>query len=513
MKVLNRALTLLVIGLLVLPGCQKKCKKGEDAECWVSALKDPEQAEAAVAELKALNHQVAAPALIEAFQAAADNPKLREEAAEAFARWLTKAAVKPMLEAVDYTVGPDKDGAKAKATNRANQKIATALGTLGDKQAVQPLIRLSKSTKNPYVKRAAIRSLGDLKATEAVDELLEVLEDKDVHNTIRANVVFTLGEIGDPKVVPNLVLALYREKAFFFAHANLALVKIGEPAVDLLIETMNGKNAEVKRMLEGNVQVLQGALEANAAQVLGDIGSPRAIDALLAMVEKVSKWDSDNKLLVMVRLIVALGDIGDARATKPIMKYLDTEFWDVNTVVANALTFIGDRSVVPELFKYSQQVDKHPRARVPLVDAIGILGTDEALALMKEMHSKFKDVSLTPAIENSIKRIEAFAACKQSVDCWIGKLKDPDAAIREKAAFELGQLADAKAVDPLIGLIADPSELVRWAVIFAFSRLNSAKPIAAIEELVEEKEKGNPRFKIVNNKYERLIAKLKRTAK
>jgi HEAT repeat protein len=501
------------IGLLLVSGCQKKCKKGEDAACWIAALQDPEQAETAVAELKGLDEKSAEPALITAFSAAADNPKLREEAAEAFKKWKTAAAVKPMIEALDYSIGPDKDGAKAKATNRANQKIATALGAIGDKQAAAPILRLVKVTKNPYVKRAAIRALGELKAAEAVDELLGILEDKDAHKTIRANVVFTLGEIGDPKVIPNLVLALYREKAFFFAHANLALVKIGEPAVDLLIETMNGKNPEVKRILEGNVQVLQGALEANAAQVLGDIGSSRAIDPLLAMVEKVSAWDTDNKLLVMVRLISALGDIGDPRAVKPIMKYLDTEFWDVNTVVANALTYIGDRTVVPELFKYAQQVDKHPRARVPLIDAIGILGTDEALATMKELHEKFKDVTLTPAIENSIKRLEAYSACKQSVDCWIGKLKDQNPAVREKAAFELGQLSDPKSLDALIEVIGDPSELVRWAVIFALGRLNSNKPIAAIDNLVENLEKGNPRFKIVNNKYERLIARLKRTGK
>ena len=498
---------------LVAAGCQTKCKKGDDAACWIGALQDPEQIEKAVAELDDLGDKSAEGPLIEAFKASADRPKVREEIAEIFRDWKTKAGVKPMIEALDYTVGPDKDGRKAKATNRANQKIASALGRIGDPQAVQPLIRLMQVTKNPYVERASIRALGDLKAKEAVDPLIAILEDKDAHKTIRANAVYTLGEIGDPKVVPILVKALYQEKAFFFAHANLALVKIGEPAVELLIQTMQGKNKDITRMLEGNVEVLKGALEANAAQVLGDIGDPRAIEPLLKMVESVSKWDSDNKLIVMVRLISSLGDIGEQKAVKPMLKYLDTEFWDVSTVVCTALIFVGDRSVVPELIKFAKEGKRHPRVRVPMVEAIGNLGTDEHLPELEKMQAEIKDRTLSPVIAKSIKRLKVYAECKQGVDCWIGKLKSPEPEVREKAAYELGQLKDPKSIDPLIAVIADGNELVRWGVIFAFSRLNAKKPIAAIEELIEKTEKGNPRFKIVNNKYKRLIARLKRTAK
>jgi len=109
--------------------------------------------------------------------------------------------------------------------------------------------------------------------------------------------------------------------------------------------------------------------------------------------------------------------------------------------------------------------------------------------------------------------LEAYASCRQSVDCWTGKLKDKDAAVREKAAYELGQIGDPKALDALISIVGDQNELVRWGVIFAFSKFNSNKPIAAIRDLVENKEKGNPRFKVVNNKYTRLAARLKRTGK
>ncbi|MBN2498663.1 MAG: HEAT repeat domain-containing protein [Deltaproteobacteria bacterium] len=500
--------------LLCLPACDRKCKPGEDVECWMQALSSPEQREKAIVEIKALGDKKAEPALVEAFKNAADTPKDREEIAEIFGKWKTAQAVKPMMDAIDFTIGPSKDGKKAKMTNRANQKIATALGMIGDKQAVEHLKRLMKLTKDPKVQRSAIRALGRLKATEALDDLLALLADKNEPKIIRANVVYTLGEIGDLRVVPKLVDALYMEKAFFFPHANLALVKIGEPAVDLLVKTMKGENPDVKKLLESSVGIIEGALEANSAQVLGDIGSTKATDALLEMMGKVLKWEAEtNRMLVIVRIINSLGEIGDKRAIDPILKVLTAKYWDVRTVVANALMNIGDREVLPQLFKLAETGEQHPRTRVPLVEAIGNLGTDEHLGKLKELQEKIKDRDLSPAIDMAVKRVEAFAACKQNVDCWIGKLKSKEAPIREKAVYELGRLGDKRAVDALVQILNDDDINVRWALANAFSRLNSPKPIEPIDELVETKEKGSTRFKEVNEKYKRVAARLRRTAK
>ncbi len=514
MRKLQFGVILLVLATISLAGCKKDCKLGEDVACWMEALQTPELAEKAVGQLKDLNDKEAEPALVAAFLKAADQPKLREDIAEIFGKWKTKTAVKPMMDAINLTAGPSKDGRKAKATNRANQKIATALGAIGDLKAADHIRRLMKVTKDPYVKRSAIRSLGKIKAKDAIDDLLEIMLDKNEKKPLRANAVFALGEIGDPKVVSVMVKALYMEKAYFFAHANLALVKIGDPAVDLLIQTLKGKNKEVKVLLESSMGILDGALEANAAQVLGDIGSNKATEALLEMVEKVMKWEAEtNRLLVLVRLINALGDVGDKRAIAPIMKVLDSKYWDVRTVIGTALINIGDRSVVPKLIEVAGTGTQHPRTRVPMVDAIGNLGTDADLAKLEELKKKHKDRDLTPAIEKAILRVTVYGECKQNLDCWIGKLKDKDSSIREKAIYELGRLGDKKAVDPLMGLLADQNVNVRWALVDAFTKLNSPKPIASIVVLVNVTEKGSTRFKEVNEKYKRLAARLLRTAK
>jgi HEAT repeat protein len=506
-----RSVTLVVIlFLLTLPACQKKCKPGQDADCWIEALKDPEQAGKAIDNIKQIDDKKAEAALIEVFSSSANKPEYREKIAEIFGKWKTKAAVKPLLAAIDYTVGPNKNGHKAKRTNRANQKIASALGTLGDQAAIQPLMRLAKTTKEANVQRAAIRSLGKLKAKEAVDELLRLSEDPGTHKIIRMNAIYALGEIGDPKAVDSLVLSLYRDKAFFFFQAGLALVKIGEPAIAPLVKCMNGKNMQAKRLTEENMEVLAGALESNSAKVLGDIGSEKAVEPLLQMVDKVSKWEEKtNRLLVMTRLINALGAIGDPKGLPITVKYLEEELWDVRTICATAINYIGDRSMIKELLKYAT-TGEHPKTRAPLIEAIGNLGTDEVLPELKKLLETQRDLTVHKSVEESIKRIEAYQQCKQNVNCWIGKLGDKQAAVREKAAYELGRLKDTQAVDAMIKAMSDGSENVRFAVIWALGKINSKKPIEAIEDLVK-KEKGSTRFKVVDFNYQLLAARLSRT--
>jgi HEAT repeat protein len=416
-----------------------------------------------------------------------------------------------MIAAIDYTVGPNKDGRKAKRTNRANQKIASALGAIGDKQAVAPVTKLMKMTKEPNVRRSAIRALGKLRATDAVAELLKITEDETEIPVIRLNAVYALGEIRDPRAINSLVLSLYRKKAYFFSEAVVALVKIGEPAIDPLVKTMFGKNAEAKKLNEQNVDVLAGALEGNAALVLGHIRSAKAVEPLLKMVEKIDKWeDETNQMLVMTRLITALGTIGDKRGLDIARKYLGKEYWDVRRVCADALTYIGDRSVLEELFKFASS-GEHPKTRVPLIEAIGNLGTDEALPKLEELQKAERDVDVTKALAFSVKRLKAYQQCKDAAQCWIGKLtNDKEWSVREKAAYELGRLKSAQALDPLLQKLDDPSELVRFAIIWALARLHASNAVEAIEELTE-KEKGSARFKNANWNYRLLAAHLAST--
>jgi HEAT repeat protein len=499
-----------VVVLLSLIGCSRKCKVGDNPSCWIKALKDPEQAEAAIDNLRQLGDKAAEPALIEAFQNASEQPEQREKIAEIFNKWQTKSAVKPLLDAIDFTIGPNKDGRKAKRTNRANEKIASALGALGDVSAGPALLKLMDNTKEPTVQRAAMRGLAKLKYKDAVDELIKRADNESTSQpdrVLRINALYALGEIADPKAVPTLIKALFREKSGDFFYASLSLVKIGEPVIEPLIKTMNGENQDVMPLVEQT----PGALESKAAKVLGDIGNEKATTALLHIAEKIQKWDIEPaRDQAMSGVIAALGALGDKRGLPLIQKYLRRELWDLRSICSNAINLIGDRSQVSELLRVSFSNDQ-PRTRTALIEALGNLGTSELLTQLKEQERAQKDLDILAALKDTIKRLEAYSECKQDVSCWIGKLSDANQVVREKAVYELGRSGDQKAVDPLLKIIADESENVRFALIFAFDKLKSRKAIEPLEELVEN-EKGSPRFKVVNFNYQILTARLGREA-
>ncbi len=501
---------LIVVVAFSFIGCSKKCKVGDASDCWIKALKDPEQTEAAVDNLRQLGDKAAEPALVEAFQNATEQPELREKIAEIFNKWQTKSAVKPLLDAIDFTVGSNKESKKAKRTNRANEKIASALGALGDLSAGAPLLRLMDATKEPTVQRAAIRALGKLKYKDAVDELINRADNESTSQPdriLRINALFALGEIADPKAIPTLIKALFREKSGDFFHAALSLVKIGDPAIEPLIKTMNGENQDVMPMVEQT----PGALETKAAKVLGDIGNDSVVGDLLQLSEKIQKWEFEPvRNQAMSGVIVALGALGDKRGLPLIQKYLHKDLWDLRSICANALNLIGDRSHVPELLRLSFS-NEQPRTRTPLIEAIGNLGTDEWLPQLTARERIERDPEIAAALKDTIKRLTAYAECKQNATCWIAKLSDTVPAVREKAVYELGRLDDQKAVDPLLKIIADESENVRFALIYALDKLKSRKAIEPIEELVET-EKGSPRFNVVDFNYQILTARLSRTA-
>jgi HEAT repeat protein len=488
--------------LLSLSGCQKKCKTGQDTDCWIQAMEDAQQRSKAIRELKSIGDRKAEPALIKAFTAAVDKPKQREELAELFKKWKSKAAAQVMLKAIDYNVGPDADSRKSKTTNRINQKIASALGAIQDPKSIDPLLRLMNSTRSPHTMRAAILALAHFRAKQAVDDLIKIVGKSSIPIRVRVKAIFALGEIGQTKAVPVLINALYKDKARLFAPARLALVNMGKAAVRPLIKTLTGRNPKVNEILDADTHILQGAMEANAAQVLGDIGDPSAVKPLLNRMKKVSTWDSGNRFLVLARLIAALGDIGDPGPVKDIQKYLGQDYLNIRHVVTGALTCIGDRKAMAGLLKAAHQGSVVER--IAAMEAIGNLGTDKARAKIR----KISKPGLAATKTKVLQQLQAFAQCKRSVDCWVARLSDKNPALREKAAYELGYMKDSKALQALLGLLGDPSVLVRWGVITALGKLDNPKAIDAITAQAK-KDKGSHRYRVLNTKYNLLAAKLK----
>ena len=180
-------------------------------------------------------------------------------------------------------------------------------------------------------------SVAKLAAKKDVPGLLSVLANqKDVQ--IRWDAIMALGQIGDPRAVDPIILALRDSRLSIRSAAKSALTKIGAPAVDSLIALLPSWDA---------------------AEVLGDIGDRRAVKPLLAVLPN---WAAIN----------ALGRLGDPAAVKPLLAILVSPDLLDRAAAARALGRIGDPRALEPIRAMIGDSDQNVREAVE--GALELLG-------------------------------------------------------------------------------------------------------------------------------------------
>jgi len=166
----------------------------------------------------------------------------------------SKEDVDDLIKALEFKKDPDVRKAAAKA-----------LGELESKAAVEPLINALEDD-DKEVKMYAAGALDAIGHTSAVDPLIERLKTKGEYWRIQLIAVIALGNIGDPKALPALFQVLKAPDSNFRSAAAEALGKIGDPkALRPLLIALKDEDSFVRLL---------------TARALGEIGDPGAITAL-----------------------------------------------------------------------------------------------------------------------------------------------------------------------------------------------------------------------------------------
>ena len=139
--------------------------------------------------------------------------------------------------------------------------------------AVEPLIAALKD-KNDSVRSAAATALGKIKDPRAVEPLIDALKDK--NDSIRSAAATALGIIKDSRAVEPLIASLAIKGEDYsgvspLSAATIALIEIGGPAVEPLIDALKNKNPSVRSA---------------AAIALGKIGMPKVEPLVAALKDK-----------------------------------------------------------------------------------------------------------------------------------------------------------------------------------------------------------------------------------
>jgi HEAT repeat protein len=498
-----------LVAALVLPaalllfGC---AGDPDDPMTWakqLSNLRTQKEALDHLANMDVEKARPAVPALIELYK-----DTRRQEHLEALTRYKDERTKPIMIEALDYS---DDDFDRA----------TVAAGALGDMKATDAVDALIKAAEKPLpvksrannAKLAAMRALvriGDKRATPTLTKVLGTSADEQDF-ALNQKAALGLAEMRDPAAIPALLKGLFMtgRGANIFHECRLALVRLGAPAIDPLIELLNEKNADIQAMAkqlkfeEPPPVGTPGVVPKKAAILLGDLRARKAVAPLQAKLKEKQRGDEHMAMLI------ALGFIGDpAGVDTLIAKAKDTkaDFLERNAA-ADGLYLAGDSRAVPTLFELAKSgyvtIDGQKGSNLRASAAIDfgrIAGADQYDAF-KALAAK--ETEAVGKFAEALDRMAVAKECGKDVSCYGQKLSDPSWTRAEKAAFAIAFSGDsAKGIPLLIAAMKPLASVgpdrfpVHQAILYAMTRLGSKSCKECIDKLEKQIERDEKATRI-----------------
>jgi HEAT repeat protein len=524
---------IVVGGLLSFALLSSSCKSDPALpETWekrITGAKNTKEKLKQVEELR--GSKFMAPAMVPMLEKRLGDEK-KPEVKAAIARLLGEAKQPSSIDALQDAIDPAASDSESK---NLNKEIALALGKIGDPKAVGALSKLLK-TKDNYTVIAAIEALGDMKAKEAFEPLYAIATDDAIEPFITKKAIIALGDIGDPRAVPGVVRAMFKERKgiSFYMESSFALYQFGPPAADALVPVVEGKDKELAEWAAKN-NIKDVALLAKGVQVLGDLHDKRAEKTIVGYLNFKSDFD-DIKLIMRMRAADALGRMRSKEAVKPLAALLDEVEANARKEYVWSLARIGGKDAVAKLV---ETAGKGPwGAREESMRGVAMLGEDpavfdkfaaaeqklfEAECKEDEEQTECKDVAGSvkkhqEKILSYKNRATAAAECKADATCWVKHLDAKDEGVRERAAYELGRSGNVAVIDELMKRLPEKNLDTRLAIIQGADWLiddskdamaQARKSLPALEKQVQD-ERGKTEFVKVNEDLRRLLAKLRR---
>ncbi|MSP59910.1 MAG: HEAT repeat domain-containing protein [Myxococcales bacterium] len=469
-----------------------------DPKTWIKKLDDPRESKEAVRQLVKLKDPKAVEPLITLYKRSRDVEHLK-----AIASFKDPSTVPVLIDSLDYSEDSFDNASVA----------ATALGDIGDKSAVEPLMKalvkpLPVKTRANVVKLESMKALNKLKDPKAVEALITVLSTSSEQQDFFLNqkAAIYLGTFADARAVPALVRGLFMSGSGATAGANIfqqsrtSLIAIGEPAVDKLVETMQRKNEIVEADAKKN-DFFPGIVTQKATMLLGDIRSPKAVPA---MIEELGKVDEGLKagpgkgVSGHQSLIVSLGQIGSADVVKPLLGILSDpkRATKHKSAAAEALNLAGDVSALPALLKVAQVkfINEATKVIDPEAGAVvaaaataysRLAGEEGASAAFPKLPADLDESDVGVVFKNAAIRLALAKECKQDVACYGKYLTDKDGIKAEKASVMLSRLGKPGLVE-LAKAVSAQDLSVRLTVLAGMGRFGDKSCTECLDALAKQ---------------------------
>jgi HEAT repeat protein len=305
---------------------------------------------------------------------------------------------------------------------------ADALGELGDKDAIAPLLRAYLDDPHDLVFGNAVYAIARIGGDEARAALVAILGDRNRYQNVRWPAAEALGILRDRAAVPALVAALDDEFAI------------------------------VRRY---------------AAKALGSIGAREALPSLWARLE------NDDDASVIIAAAEALGQMPDPASAPGLARRLDNMHPGVREAAALALAKVDPPTLLEVLRRTiaDEAVPWRGQALRQLAEAFGWETLPTLLLLSRDRNPEVR-----VGAADGLRLVPGDASAERLVEM----LADEDGEVREAAVSALDQHQHRGAVAPLIVRAEDdPSVTIRMAAIKALAKLNDRRAVAPLIRLLK----------------------------
>jgi HEAT repeat protein len=529
---LASALVLAVVAPFVVGGCDSGPKPGEEGAYWGKKLVEEIQLgkkDAALKHLLEVKDKGSLPFLYEELKQPVS--ELRPQVVELIGLIGDASSIDPLLTAIDVNAGAgrDKEGRfKANANEKAIKaitRIAAQNPAVGENPKVTEVTRKLANSNSLDVQLAAIVALGELRAKDSVDELIAIA-DGHPNNFMVKNATEALTKIGDGRAadVMGKLLFFEREGVSFYREASYGMFILGKPALPVLKQIWDGQFKPIEQLhVDPLVQ------KTKAVVIYGDLADPGYFDQVIEAAN--TEGSTTGPALLRIEGQRAAGRIGLTKVAPGLKKQIDNVDISQSEHALAALVQMGQKDIAPTLWamttadgytkncKSQDNTDDQCKFNETQVRKVRLLnftriGAGSDLAAYEKALADEKNPKLKEEMTKMKPRLETAKACegKDATACFSEKLKDADAMVRDRAAYELLWINTDASRDALLEALTDKDNEVRYAAIMGVLRRLPKDGVAVADKVKAQldAEKGQQQYIRINEDLKRLEVRVRR---
>ena len=322
--------------------------------------------------------------------------------------------------------------------------------------------------KDDDVRKFGIELIADAGGRHLEKPLCERLSD-DPNPNVRAAAAKALGALDCRGALPNLVAAL----------KDIEWVRIN------VLEALSGMREDAA--VEPILTLLSDPSHATrhtAIDALGEIGSSRAGEALLAHLGTTDRDERDEVLKSLLRIGVSLPGAGFPEELLGI--FLGDDEWKDRLVALRGLVGIADEDALRAVFDMAGSLDTNKLDDEEILRAIKdillrCVSRDALVHLLDDPSLRFRGKTILVEVVGEMR-------IREAVPGLVARLRDDVRDIRRAAAQALGRIGDGGAREALIAAINDPEGHVRKAVVAALGALGGKEAFEPLLSLLRREE-------------------------